>query len=60
MKSKREVCEELKSQGVNADVESGILWLYGISMRSAKKLLREVGYDASFGIRPEKVRDNGQ
>lgn len=60
MKTKFDVCEELKNQGVHAEVDRGILWLYGISMRSAKKLLREVGYDASFGIRPEKVKDNGQ
>ena len=55
--TKQEARKVLLDRSINADVENGILWLYGISMRSAKKLLREIGYDATFGVRAEKVKE---
>lgn len=58
MKTKFDVCEELKNQGIHAEADHGILWLYGISMRNAKKLLKSLDYDATFGIRPEKVTND--
>lgn len=58
MKTKFDVCEELKNQGIHAEVDRGILWLYGISMRNAKKLLKSLDYDSTFGIRPEKVTND--
>ena len=43
----------LKSQGYNADLVDGVVMVYSKDecYKAVKKLLREVGYAASWGIR---------
>ncbi len=54
MKSKREVVSELQEQGVNASYEDGVVMFHGITMQSAKKLCKTVGYKGSYGVKEIK------
>ena len=51
MKSKREVVNDLKEQGVNVTYEDGVVMFHGITMQSAKKLCKVVGYNSSYGCK---------
>lgn len=51
MKSKRDVVNDLKEQGVNATYEDGVVMFHGITMQGAKKLCKVVGYNGSYGVK---------
>ena len=51
MKSKTEVVNDLKEQGVNVTYEDGVVMFHGITMQSAKKLCKVVGYNGSYGVK---------
>ena len=57
MKSKREVVNDLKEQGVNVTYEDGVVMFHGITMQSAKKLCKVVGYKGSYGVK-EHINGN--
>lgn len=54
--TKTEALDALKAQDIECEIDKGILWLYGISMRTAKRLLKQIGYNSTFGVRKEKVQ----
>lgn len=57
--TKLEAADALKSMGVKCDVRHGILWLYGVKNRKqAQGILRQIGYDATYGIRQEEIEAN--
>lgn len=58
--TKHEALEALKAQNIKCDIDKGILWIYGMDRRKAKKLLVAIGYDATFGVRADKVNNDGQ
>lgn len=58
--TKYEALDALKAQDIKCDIDKGILWIYGMDRRKAKKILTAMGYDATFGVRAEKVHNNGQ
>lgn len=55
--TKHEALEALKTQDIKCDIDKGILWIYGMDRRKAKKILTAMGYDATFGVRAEKVKE---
>lgn len=57
--NKDEVTQYLIEKGYNAVNEGGVIIVYSsdITFDELKKILKEVDYNSSFGLRPKEVKN---
>ena len=56
--TKLEVVAALKEKGIQASLESGVIYLNGVRYQEACGLMKELDYHASFGVRAEKKKES--
>lgn len=50
---KEEFIEKLRQMGVNAEIIDGIPYLLGVGYLQGAKIVKEIGYNRTYGIRPK-------
>ena len=59
MTDKREAVSRLRERGYDVYDEDGVVMFYGTSHKDAERACKAIGYESSFGSKPERKNKEG-
>lgn len=59
LSEKQKLIEKLQKKGYNAYFHDGILYFSNIAFSEIEKIVKEVGYRGSYGLKQDKEANNG-
>ena len=58
--TKKELIGKLASMGCEADMIDGIPYIFNLSYFKASKIIKEIGYKGTFGVRERKETEKDE
>lgn len=58
--TKKELIEKLASMGYEAEMIDGIPYIFNLPYSKASKIIKEIGYKGSYGVKDRKETDKDE